>query len=54
MEGMADHLRKNNIAVFGPGKNAAEIEAHKSFAKQLMKKYSVPSAAYEEFDSDTL
>lgn len=51
VDGMADHLRKNNIAVFGPNKNAAEIEAHKSFAKRLMKKYSVPTAGYMEFES---
>ncbi len=54
VDGLADVLRKNSIAVFGPDASAAEIEAHKSFAKSLMKKYNIPSADYVEFDSTQL
>jgi len=50
VDGIADYLRKNGIKVFGPDANAAEIEAHKSFAKLLMKKYNIPSAEYIEFN----
>ena len=39
------------IRVFGPRKNAAILEASKAFSKDLMKKYNIPSAAYETFDS---
>lgn len=50
VDGLADFLRANEFKVFGPDKNAAEIEGHKSFAKYLMKKYSIPTAAYREFE----
>lgn len=50
VDGIADYLRKNRIKVFGPDAKAAEIEAHKSFAKLLMKKYNIPSAEYVEFN----
>lgn len=48
-EGLADFLRERGIAVFGPNKNAAVIEGEKSFSKNLMKKYNVPTAAFEIF-----
>jgi phosphoribosylamine--glycine ligase len=51
VEGMADFLRENGINVFGPGKKAADIEAQKSFAKNLMVKYNIPTSAYAEFKS---
>jgi phosphoribosylamine---glycine ligase len=51
VDGLSDILIKNNIKVFGPNKNAAAIEGHKSFAKQLMKKYNIPSAEFSEFTS---
>jgi len=51
VDGLADFLIKNNVCVFGPEKNAAEIEAHKSFSKWLMAKYNIPTASYKEFDS---
>ncbi len=54
VDGLGDVLRKNNIKVFGPNSNAAEIEAHKSFSKFLMKKYSIPTAEYEEFTSSQI
>jgi phosphoribosylamine--glycine ligase len=52
VEGLSDYLRNEDFKVFGPGRNAAEIEGHKSFAKSLMKKYNIPTADYTEFTSD--
>lgn len=52
VDGMADILRKNNIKVFGPNKNAAQLEAHKSFSKHFMKRHSIPTAEFEEFNID--
>ena len=49
--GLADELERRGHRVFGPSKAAAQIEASKSFAKALMKKYNIPTAAYETFDS---
>jgi phosphoribosylamine---glycine ligase len=49
--GIADYLRSKGIKVFGPDKAAADIEVSKSFSKALMKKYSIPTAKYEEFGS---
>ena len=54
VEGLADILRKSGINVFGPDKGAAEIEAYKSFAKGLMEKYNIPTAAYMEFNSQMM
>lgn len=48
--GCADRLREVGIPCFGPGANAAVIEGSKVFAKDLMKKYGIPTAAYETFD----
>ena len=48
--GLADELEKRGHRVFGPNKRAAEIEASKAFSKGLMKKYNIPTAAYEIFD----
>ena len=48
--GCADRLREVGIPCFGPGANAAVIEGSKIFAKDLMKKYGIPTAAYETFD----
>ncbi|KNY26976.1 phosphoribosylamine--glycine ligase [Pseudobacteroides cellulosolvens] len=49
--GMVDELEKAGIRAFGPYKNAAIIEGSKAFAKDLMKKYSIPTAKYETFDN---
>ena len=49
--GCVDALEAEGIPCFGPRKNAAVIEASKVFAKNLMKKYGIPTAAYEVFDS---
>jgi phosphoribosylamine--glycine ligase len=48
--GMVDALEKEGIRAFGPRKNAAIIEGSKAFAKDLMKKYNIPTAKYEIFD----
>jgi len=48
--GMVDALEAAGIRAFGPNKAAARIEGSKAFAKNLMKKYGIPSAAYEVFD----
>lgn len=47
--GMVDALEAAGIPAFGPHKNAAVIEASKSFSKDLMKKYHIPTARYEVF-----
>ena len=48
--GMVDAMEAAGIPSFGPDRKAAEIEASKVFAKNLMKKYGIPTAAYEVFD----
>ena len=48
--GMVDALEEARLRAFGPRKNAAILEASKVFSKDLMKKYKIPSAAYETFD----
>ena len=51
--GMVDSLEEKGIRCFGPNKAAARIESSKVFAKDLMKKYSIPTASYEIFrDAD--
>ena len=47
--GLADELNKAGIPVFGPSKAAAQLEGSKVFAKDLMKKYNIPTAAYGVF-----
>lgn len=49
--GVVDVFEKRGLRVFGPRKNAAIIEGSKAFSKDLMKKYNIPTAAYENFDS---
>ncbi len=49
VDGLADSLRDNGINVFGPNKNAAMIEGDKSFSKDLMKQYNIPTADYKVF-----
>lgn len=51
-EGLADEFEKRGMAFFGPSKAAARIEGSKGFAKALMKKYGIPTAAYEAFDDE--
>ena len=49
--GCVDAFEKAGIKVFGPRANAAIIEGSKAFSKDLMKKYDIPTAAYENFDN---
>ena len=49
LAGLADRFEEAGLKVFGPNKTAAEIEGSKSFAKELMKKYDIPTAEYEVF-----
>lgn len=51
VNGLADELDSAGIKVFGPTKDAAQIEGSKIFAKRLMKKYSIPTADFEVFDN---
>ncbi len=48
--GLVDEMEKAGIRTFGPRKNAAILEGSKAFSKDLMKKYDIPTAAYETFD----
>ncbi len=48
--GLVDELESRGHRAFGPRKNAAIIEASKAFSKALMKKYAIPTAAYETFN----
>ncbi|OLR64042.1 phosphoribosylamine--glycine ligase [Anaerostipes sp. 992a] len=49
--GVVDVFEKEGLRVFGPRANAAIIEGSKAFSKDLMKKYHIPTAAYENFTS---
>ena len=49
--GAVDAFEAAGLRVFGPRKNAAILEASKAFSKDLMKKYGIPTAAYETFTS---
>lgn len=49
--GIVDPFEAAGLRVFGPRKNAAILEGSKAFSKGLMKKYGIPTAAYETFDS---
>lgn len=48
--GLVDEFEAAGIRAFGPRKNAAILEGSKAFSKELMKKYRIPTAAYETFD----
>ena len=48
--GIVDVFEAQGLRVFGPRKNAAILEGSKAFSKNLMKKYGIPTAAYENFD----
>ncbi len=49
--GMADALTEAGIRVFGPTQAAAQVESSKDFAKRIMEKYHIPTAAYRTFDT---
>ena len=48
--GIVDIFEREGLRVFGPRKNAAILEGSKAFSKDLMKKYNIPTAAYENFE----
>ena len=50
MNGICDLFKENGLKIFGPTKDAALIEGSKEFAKDIMKKYQIPTAKYESFD----
>ena len=50
-EGIVDEFKKNKLKIFGPHKKAAQLEASKVFAKELMAKYKVPTADFKVFES---
>ena len=49
--GAVDAFEASGLRAFGPRKNAAILEGSKAFSKDLMKKYNIPTASYETFDS---
>ena len=49
--GVVDVFEERGLKVFGPRKNAAILEGSKAFSKDLMKKYNIPTAGYENFDN---
>ncbi|PTF13433.1 phosphoribosylamine--glycine ligase [Staphylococcus devriesei] len=53
IDGLPDKLRQAGVKVFGPNKDAAQIEGSKLFAKQLMAKYHIPTADYKETKNKT-
>lgn len=50
VDGISDYLKDYGVKVFGPSKAAAQLEGSKSYAKSIMQKYNIPTAAYEVFD----
>src|SRR5690349_4213885 len=57
VNGIYDHFKNTKglekINVIGPSKEAAQLEGSKAFAKDFMKRHNIPTAAYEEFSTDT-
>ncbi|BAB04353.1 phosphoribosylglycinamide synthetase [Halalkalibacterium halodurans C-125] len=51
LAGIVDRFQEEGLRVFGPSKRAAEIEGSKSYAKQVMKTYNIPTGSYEVFTS---
>lgn len=47
--GIVDYFEAKNLKIFGPNKKAAQLEASKVFAKNIMQKYKIPTAAYKSF-----
>jgi len=48
--GIVDYFNEQGLTIFGPNKKAALLESSKSFAKDMMSKYNIPTATYESFD----
>lgn len=53
LEGIVDQFEAEGLRIYGPRKGAALIEGSKSFAKDFMKKYNIPTGSYEVFSSET-
>jgi phosphoribosylamine---glycine ligase len=53
VDGITDIFQKHGLAIFGPSKKAAQIEGSKPFAKELMKKYKIPTAGFQVFSEHT-
>jgi len=51
VDGIVDHFNDQRLKIFGPTKDAAQLEGSKHFSKELMKKYQVPTAEYQSFSS---
>lgn len=51
VEGIVDIFKKESLNIFGPSKAAAQIEGSKAFSKHIMRKYNIPTAAYEVFEN---
>ncbi|MCI8991175.1 MAG: phosphoribosylamine--glycine ligase [Eubacterium sp.] len=49
--GIVDYFEKESLRIFGPNQAAAVLESSKAFSKDLMKKYNIPTAAYENFEN---
>ncbi|WP_416326242.1 phosphoribosylamine--glycine ligase [[Eubacterium] hominis] len=49
--GVVDAFQKEGLKIFGPTKDAAQVESSKDFAKAIMAKYGIPTAAYQTFDN---
>jgi phosphoribosylamine--glycine ligase len=50
--GIVDLFESKGLVIFGPNRKAAEIEGSKAFAKEIMRKYHIPTAAYEIFEEE--
>ncbi len=53
VSGIVDLFEQDGLKIFGPDKNAAQLEGSKTFAKNLMQKYNIPTAAFQSFNSAT-
>jgi phosphoribosylamine---glycine ligase len=51
VDGIADIFQEHQLKVFGPGKLSAQLEGSKVFAKKFMRKYNIPTASFEIFDT---
>ena len=52
INGLVDDFEANGVKAFGPSRKAAQIEGSKTFAKELMERHHVPTAAYATFEND--
>ncbi|MCA0388312.1 MAG: phosphoribosylamine--glycine ligase [Bacteroidetes bacterium] len=52
VDGLGDHLRNHAVVVFAPTAKAARIESEKSYSKRIMRKYGIPTAAWQKFTVD--